>query len=77
MGYVSLARAQVSQALVEAYLARRVLDHLLGIELSQLLWRKLPGATSAGAPRAARQCGLAPRRTVLGGRKARTRAKDV
>jgi len=54
-----------------------VLDHLLGIELSQLLWRKLPGATSAGAPRAARQCGLAPRRTVLGGRKARTRAKDV
>ncbi|KAK9828106.1 hypothetical protein WJX81_004990 [Elliptochloris bilobata] len=38
----------VSQALVDAYLARRVLDHLLGIELSQLLWRKLPGATSAG-----------------------------
>ena len=40
---------QVSQALVDAYLARRVLDHLLGMELSQLLWRKLPGATSAGA----------------------------
>ena len=34
---------------MDAYLARRVLDHLLGMELSQLLWRKLPGATSAGA----------------------------
>ncbi len=47
------AGAQVSQELVDAYLARRVLDHLLGIELSQLLWRKLPGATSAGGKRGA------------------------
>jgi len=48
-----VAGSQVSQELVDAYLARRVLDHLLGIELSQLLWRKLPGATSAGGPRGA------------------------
>ena len=47
---------QVSQALVDAYLARRVLDHLLGMELSQLLWRKLPGATSAGARPWLRSC---------------------
>jgi hypothetical protein len=67
----------VSQALVDAYLARRVLDHLLGIELSQLLWRKLPGATSAGAPRAARQCGAAPLRALLSGCKACERAKNV
>ncbi len=39
---------QVDQALVEAYLARRALDYLVGFTLSPVLWRKLPGARSAG-----------------------------
>ena len=34
--------------LVEAYLARRALDHLVGFKLSPVLWRKLPGNKSAG-----------------------------
>ncbi|CAL8469974.1 g9516 [Coccomyxa elongata] len=38
----------VSQALVDAYLARRALDFLFGFTLSPLLWRKLPGSRSAG-----------------------------
>ena len=43
------APRDVSQALVDAYLARRGLDYLFGFTLSPLLWRKLPGARSAGA----------------------------
>ena len=39
---------QVDQALVDAYLARRALDYLVGFRLSPVLWRKLPGARSAG-----------------------------
>ena len=39
---------QVDQALVDAYLARRALDYLVGFTLSPVLWRKLPGAKSAG-----------------------------
>lgn len=39
---------QVDQALVDAYLARRALDYLVGFTLSPVLWRKLPGARSAG-----------------------------
>jgi DNA topoisomerase I len=39
---------QVDQPLVEAYLARRALDYLVGFTLSPVLWRKLPGARSAG-----------------------------
>jgi DNA topoisomerase-1 len=38
----------VDGALVEAYLARRALDYLVGFNLSPVLWRKLPGAKSAG-----------------------------
>ena len=38
----------VDDALVEAYLARRALDYLVGFKLSPVLWRKLPGAKSAG-----------------------------
>ncbi|HEY8246126.1 MAG TPA: type I DNA topoisomerase [Hyphomicrobium sp.] len=34
--------------LVSAYLARRALDYLVGFTLSPVLWRKLPGARSAG-----------------------------
>jgi len=39
---------EVDQALVDAYLARRALDYLVGFRLSPVLWRKLPGARSAG-----------------------------
>jgi DNA topoisomerase-1 len=38
----------IDQELVEAYLARRALDYLVGFTLSPVLWRKLPGARSAG-----------------------------
>src|SRR5690606_39750873 len=34
--------------LVDAYLARRALDYLVGFTLSPILWRKLPGSRSAG-----------------------------
>ena len=39
---------KIDQPLVEAYLARRALDYLVGFNLSPVLWRKLPGARSAG-----------------------------
>ncbi|MFO1033676.1 MAG: type I DNA topoisomerase [Hyphomicrobiales bacterium] len=39
---------EVDIALVDAYLARRALDYLVGFTLSPVLWRKLPGARSAG-----------------------------
>ncbi len=38
----------VDMPLVRAYLARRALDYLVGFNLSPVLWRKLPGAKSAG-----------------------------
>jgi DNA topoisomerase-1 len=38
----------IDHALVDAYLARRALDYLVGFNLSPVLWRKLPGARSAG-----------------------------
>ncbi|MFQ5624949.1 MAG: type I DNA topoisomerase, partial [Paracoccaceae bacterium] len=38
----------IDMELVEAYLARRALDYLVGFNLSPVLWRKLPGAKSAG-----------------------------
>jgi DNA topoisomerase I len=38
----------IDQHLVDAYLARRALDYLVGFKLSPVLWRKLPGARSAG-----------------------------
>src|SRR5690606_38679791 len=42
------APRQIDEALVEAYLARRALDYLVGFTLSPVLWRKLPGSRSAG-----------------------------
>lgn len=39
---------EVDQQLVDAYLARRALDYLVGFNLSPVLWRKLPGSRSAG-----------------------------
>ena len=38
----------LDQNLIDAYLARRALDHLVGFRLSPVLWRKLQGAKSAG-----------------------------
>jgi DNA topoisomerase-1 len=39
---------ELDQPLIDAYLARRALDYLFGFTLSPVLWRKLPGAKSAG-----------------------------
>jgi DNA topoisomerase-1 len=39
---------QIDMELVDAYLARRALDYLVGFSLSPVLWRKLPGSRSAG-----------------------------
>ncbi len=45
----AMAQPRIIDApLVEAYLARRALDYLVGFTLSPVLWRKLPGARSAG-----------------------------
>jgi DNA topoisomerase-1 len=38
----------IDMPLVDAYLARRALDYLVGFTLSPILWRKLPGSRSAG-----------------------------
>ncbi|MBO0738872.1 MAG: type I DNA topoisomerase [Alphaproteobacteria bacterium] len=38
----------IDRELVDAYLARRALDYLVGFTLSPVLWRKLPGSRSAG-----------------------------
>ncbi|MCG8509738.1 MAG: DNA topoisomerase, partial [Rhodospirillales bacterium] len=39
---------ELDDDLIEAYLARRALDYLVGFTLSPVLWRKLPGSRSAG-----------------------------
>lgn len=39
---------ELDQEMINAYLARRALDYLVGFTLSPVLWRKLPGARSAG-----------------------------
>ena len=39
---------ELDEELVQAYLARRALDYLVGFTLSPVLWRKLPGSRSAG-----------------------------
>lgn len=39
---------ELNQELIDAYMARRALDYLVGFTLSPVLWRKLPGAKSAG-----------------------------
>lgn len=39
---------ELNRELIEAYLARRALDYLVGFTLSPVLWRKLPGSRSAG-----------------------------
>ena len=42
------APRDLDQDLIDAYLGRRALDYLFGFTLSPVLWRKLPGAKSAG-----------------------------
>src|SRR6185369_11942191 len=42
------APREIDRPLVDAYLARRALDYLVGFTLSPVLWRKLPGSRSAG-----------------------------
>ncbi len=42
------APRQLDVPLIDAYLARRALDYLVGFTLSPVLWRKLPGSKSAG-----------------------------
>ena len=42
------APREISAHLVDAYLARRALDYLFGFTISPVLWRKMPGAQSAG-----------------------------
>jgi DNA topoisomerase-1 len=39
---------ELDEDLIDAYRARRALDYLVGFTLSPILWRKLPGAKSAG-----------------------------
>ena len=39
---------QIEQMLVDAYMARRALDYLVGFNISPILWTKLPGSKSAG-----------------------------
>src|SRR5882724_3807099 len=39
---------ELDQPLIDAYLARRALDYLVGFTLPPVLWRKLPGSRSAG-----------------------------
>ncbi len=39
---------KLDQPLIDAYLARRALDYLVGFNISPVLWRKLPGSRSAG-----------------------------
>jgi DNA topoisomerase-1 len=48
VGDAMKAPRDIDMELVEAYLARRALDYLVGFTLSPVLWRKLPGAKSAG-----------------------------
>ena len=48
VGEAMKAPRRIDDGLVNAYLARRALDYLVGFTLSPVLWRKLPGAKSAG-----------------------------
>ena len=52
--------------LVEAYLARRALDYLVGFTLSPVLWRKLPGARSAGRVQSVALRLICERETAIG-----------
>ena len=64
---------ELDQPLIEAYLARRALDYLVGFTLSPVLWRKLPGSRS-GRPRAIR--GVAPDLRARGRDRGRSRPRE-
>jgi len=54
---------QIEVPLVNAYLARRALDYLVGFNISPILWAKLPGSKSAGRVQKNRLNYLTPRNT--------------
>ncbi|ERN05773.1 hypothetical protein AMTR_s00006p00253660 [Amborella trichopoda] len=61
----------ISMDLVNAYLARRSLDYLIGFSISPLLWRKLPGCQSAGRVQSAALALICDRETEIEDFKAR------
>ncbi|KAG0475360.1 hypothetical protein HPP92_015046 [Vanilla planifolia] len=59
------APREIDQNLVNAYLARRALDYLIGFSISPLLWRKLPGCQSAGRVQSAALALICDRETEI------------
>lgn len=59
------APREVDSNLVNAYLARRALDYLIGFNISPLLWRKLPGCQSAGRVQSAALALMCERETEI------------
>ncbi|EPS74250.1 hypothetical protein M569_00504, partial [Genlisea aurea] len=56
----------IDSDLVDAYLARRALDYLIGFNVSPLLWRKLPGCQSAGRVQSAALALISDREKEIG-----------
>ncbi|XP_017698131.1 DNA topoisomerase 1 isoform X2 [Phoenix dactylifera] len=59
------APREIDINLVNAYLARRALDYLIGFSISPLLWRKLPGCQSAGRVQSAALALICDRETEI------------
>ncbi len=57
---------QIEPQLVNAYMARRALDYLVGFNISPILWTKLPGSKSAGLPGISIPAGLDKKGYPLG-----------
>ncbi|XVE71428.1 hypothetical protein DITRI_Ditri10aG0149200 [Diplodiscus trichospermus] len=60
-----LVPREIDVNLVNAYLARRALDYLIGFNISPLLWRKLPGCQSAGRVQSAALSLISDRETEI------------
>ncbi|KAK8967863.1 hypothetical protein KSP40_PGU003627 [Platanthera guangdongensis] len=56
---------RINSNLINAYLARRALDYLIGFSISPLLWRKLPGCQSAGRVQSAALALICDRETEI------------
>src|SRR6516162_8497835 len=56
---------EIDRELVEAYLARRALDYLVGFTLSPVLWRKIPGSRSAGRVQSVAVCLICEREAEI------------